>query len=97
MARHCHETNFVVAAPFTNMLVFFMSGFLKAVNPFLARMPKELHEQYMTDLLTELIERKLAERNNKTDDGVILLKYGFIVAFARKTRKLYPSISSSHL
>jgi len=74
-----------------------MSGFLKAVNPFLSRIPRELHEQYMTDFLTEIMERKLAERNNKSDDGVILLKYGFIVAFARKTGKLQPSASSSHL
>jgi hypothetical protein len=65
-----------------------MSDFFKALNPFLCRIPRELQEQYMTDFLTEIMETKLAERNIKTDDGVILIKYGFIVAFARKRGKL---------
>jgi len=59
-----------------------MPGVLTAVNPFLDRMPRELHEQYMTDVLTEFM--KLAETNKPTDDGVISFKFGIIVAFARK-------------
>jgi hypothetical protein len=61
-----------------------MSDFLKAVNPFVARMPRELHELYMTDIVTEDMEIKMAETNKNIDDGIILLKYGLVVAFARK-------------
>jgi len=82
MARHCHQVSYVLADPFTNMLCFFMSDNLKAVNPFLDRMPSELHEQYMADCLTEFI--KLAETNKTTDDSGISFKYGLVVAFARK-------------
>jgi len=59
-----------------------MPGVLIAVNPFLDRMPRELHEQYMTDVLTEFM--KLPETNKTTDDSIISYKYGIIVAFARK-------------
>jgi len=59
-----------------------MSDALTAVNPFLDRIPRDLQEQYMTDVLTELM--KLAEINKTTDDSVITYKYGIIVAFARK-------------
>jgi hypothetical protein len=74
----------VVADPFTNMLVFFMSDAMKTVNPFVGRMPRELHEQYMTDFLTEFVETEAVETKKNTDAGVFL-KYRFIVAFARKT------------
>jgi len=60
-----------------------MSDSLKAVNIFLDRMPTELHEQYITDCLTEVM--KLAETNETTNDAVTLVKYGLIVAFARKS------------
>jgi hypothetical protein len=79
------------------MLVFFMSDFTKAINPFVGRMPTELHEQYMTDCMTELMETKMTERNKNTDDGVVTVKYGLMVAFARKTRKLQSPISSRNL
>ena len=79
MARQCHEARYVVADRFTNMLVFFMSDYMKAVSPVFDRIPKELQEQYMTDLVTEY--RKAHEN---TDDRIIPLKYGLIVAFARK-------------
>jgi len=57
---------------------------MKEVNPFVGRMPRELHEQYMTDCMTEIMETKMVETNNNTDNGVTLFKYGLIVAFARK-------------
>jgi hypothetical protein len=60
-----------------------MSDTLKAVNPFLDRMPRELHEQYITDCVTEFM--KLAETNKTTNDVVTSIKYGLIVAFARKS------------
>jgi hypothetical protein len=60
-----------------------MSDAMKAVNPFLDRMPTELHEQYMTDSLTKFM--RIAETNKTTDEGVISFKYGFIVAFARRS------------
>jgi len=77
MTRHCHETSYVLADPFINMLVFFMSDAMTAVNPFLDPMPRELHEQYMADCLTEFME--LAETNKTKDDSVISVKYGLIV------------------
>jgi hypothetical protein len=85
MTSHCHEANYGVADLFTNMLVSFMSDSIKAVNPFLGRIPRELHEQYMTDSLTELMKMKMAETNNNVDNGVVSFKYGLMVAFARKT------------
>ena len=84
MARYCHEANYLVADPFTNKLLFFMSDSMKAINPFLGRIPRELHEQYMTDFMTELMKLNLAETNNSTDDGGTSIKYGLMVAFARK-------------
>jgi hypothetical protein len=60
-----------------------MSDIMKAVNPFLDRMPRELHEQYITDLVTELM--KMAETKKTNNDVVISQKYGLIVAFARKS------------
>jgi len=58
-----------------------MSDSMKAVNPFLDSIPRELREQYMTDLVTEFV--KTAETKT-TEDGGISHKYGLIVAFARK-------------
>ena len=69
-----------------------MSDSTKAVNPFLDRIPIELQEQYISDCVTELMKLKMAEKNNNTEDGVISFKYGLMVAFARKTWKLQPSI-----
>jgi len=55
---------------------------MKAVDPFFDRIPRELHEQYLTDVFTEVM--KMAEPNKTTDDSVILVTYAIIVAFARK-------------
>jgi hypothetical protein len=87
MVRHCHEASYVVADPFTNMLeclfFCFFLDYLQAVNPFLDRIPRELHEQYMTDLLMEFM--KMPETNKTIYNGVISFKYGLMVAFARKS------------
>jgi len=61
-----------------------MSDLLKSVNPFIDRIPRELQEQFMTEFVTELIKVNMGEPIN-TDDGGISLKYGLVVAFARKT------------
>jgi juvenile hormone acid methyltransferase len=61
-----------------------MADAMTAVNPFLDRIPTELHEQYMADLLTELIKLNMPETNKNKDDGGISYKYGNTVAFARK-------------
>jgi hypothetical protein len=85
MARHYHEASYVVADPLTKMLVFFfMSDAMKAVDPFLGRIPRELHEKYMTDCLTEIVKTEAVETNKNTD-GAVFFKYRLIVAFARKT------------
>jgi uncharacterized membrane protein len=59
-----------------------MSDAMKAVNPYLDGMPTELHEQYMTDYMTEFM--KTEGINKTTNDGVVL-KTGIFVAFARKS------------
>jgi hypothetical protein len=64
--------------------VFFISDLTKAVNPFLSHIPRELHEQYMTDFWTEFVETEAVETKKNTDDGVIFLKYRIMFAFARK-------------
>jgi len=84
MARHCHEASYVAADPFTNVFVFFMTDTIKAINPFIDRIPRELQEQYMTDCVTELLKINMGEQNNSTDGGQFPYKYGQIVAFARK-------------
>jgi juvenile hormone acid methyltransferase len=61
----------------------FITDLLKSTNPFIDRIPRELQEQYMTDLVTELIKVNMGEPNN-TDDGGISFNYGLVVAFARK-------------
>jgi len=43
-----------------------MSESVKGVNAFLGRIPRELHEQYMTDYMTELLKLNTVETNNRT-------------------------------
>jgi len=62
-----------------------MSVLLETANPFIDRIPTELQEQYMTDLVTELMKVNMGETNSNTDNGGISFKYGLVVAFARKT------------
>ena len=62
-----------------------MSDSMKAVNPFIDRIPRELQEKFMTDCVTEYIKINTGVQNNNPDDGVISFKYGLMVAFARKT------------
>jgi len=45
-----------------------MSDTMKAVNPFIDRIPRELQEQYMTDLVTEYIKVIMGEPSNN-DEG----------------------------
>jgi hypothetical protein len=73
----------VAADPLTNILVFVMSDCMKAVNPFLERIPTELQEKYFTDHMTEMLKLVMAEGYNINDSG-IPFKNGIIVAFARK-------------
>jgi hypothetical protein len=61
-----------------------MSEALRAGDPFLKHIPSELHEEYLTDLMTEMLKVVMGEENNKVD-GAIPLKFGHIIAFARKT------------
>ena len=68
-----------------------MSDAMKAINPFIDRIPRELQEQYMTDLVTEYIKLNMGEPNN-TEDGSISFKQGIVIAFARKTWKFQPFI-----
>jgi hypothetical protein len=60
-----------------------MSDAMKSVSPFIDRIPRELHEQYMTDLVTEFM--KMSETKKTNGDVAITHKYGLIVAFARKS------------
>jgi hypothetical protein len=62
-----------------------MSDAMKAVNPFLGHIPRELHDQHMTDFWTEFVKTDAVETKKNTDEGVIFYKYRFMAAFARKT------------
>jgi hypothetical protein len=57
---------------------------MTSVNPFFDRIPKELQEQYLTDLVTELMKLNMADTNNSTDDVGIPFKYRLVAALARK-------------
>jgi hypothetical protein len=57
---------------------------MRAVNPFLDRIPTELHEEYLTDCLMEAEKEKFLETNNNIDDKVSSFRYELIVAHARK-------------
>jgi hypothetical protein len=59
-----------------------MSDASKSMIQFLDGIPTELHEQFTTDYMTEYM--KMEEVNTITDDGVVV-KYGIMVAFARKS------------
>jgi hypothetical protein len=61
-----------------------MSDFMKAVNPFLERIPNDLKEKYLTDQMTEMIKLVMGEAYNINDIG-IPSRDGIIIAFARKT------------
>jgi juvenile hormone acid methyltransferase len=84
-----HDTGFeVIDCKYRDAVYIFdsrrlITDTLKSTNPFIDRIPRELQEQYMTDLVTELIKVNMGEQNI-TDDGGISLKYGLVVAFARK-------------
>ena len=73
-------------------LCFFMSDLMKALNPFLVRLPREQHEQYLTDIMRELKKLGGTEKNTDDDDVVARVKYGLIFAFAKKIWTPRPSI-----
>jgi hypothetical protein len=58
---------------------------MRAVNPFLDRIPTELHEEYLADCLMEAEKQKFIETNNNIDEKVPSFRYELIVAHARKT------------
>jgi hypothetical protein len=84
MTWHCHQASYVVTDSISNTLLFVMSDWMMAVNPFPQRIPNELQEKFVTDHMTEMLKLVMGEANNKEDHGV-LLKSRNIVAFARKT------------
>jgi hypothetical protein len=57
---------------------------MRAVNPFLDRIPTELHEEYLTDCLMEVEKQKFMETNNNIEEKVSSFRYELIVAYARK-------------
>jgi hypothetical protein len=60
-----------------------LSDSFKAVNPFLDRIPRELHEEYFADCWTEIMKLNM-EGDVSIQDGGISFAYGLIVAYARK-------------
>jgi len=84
MARHSHEARYVAGVHLLICMCYFMSDLMKAVNPFLVRLPREQHEQYLTDIMRELKKVGRTETDTNADEVVARLKYGLIVAFARK-------------
>ena len=57
--------------PLLICLCFFMSDLMKATNPFLVRLPREQHEQYLTDIMRELKKLGRTETDTNADDVVV--------------------------
>jgi hypothetical protein len=84
MARHYNQARYVLPNPFTNTIVFVMSGSMMDVNRFRLNI-KNVHQRnrYNTEYF-ELLKQVMGE-GNSTNDGSIPYKHGIIVAIARKT------------
>ncbi|XP_069675150.1 juvenile hormone acid O-methyltransferase-like [Periplaneta americana] len=57
---------------------------IKAVNPFLDRIPQNLHEEYLNDCLLEASKLKFVEENNNAGETLTAVRYELIIAYARK-------------
>ncbi|XP_059476676.1 juvenile hormone acid O-methyltransferase [Neocloeon triangulifer] len=54
---------------------------IKAVNPFIDRIPKEMHEDYLNDCIDEFNDMGCVN-----DDGTVSADYRLLVAFAKKSK-----------
>ncbi|EDW90127.1 juvenile hormone acid O-methyltransferase [Drosophila yakuba] len=57
---------------------------VKAICPFLERMPSDLHEQFLDDFIEIVISMNL-QQGDKNEDQKFLSPYKLVVAYARKT------------
>ena len=64
---------------FPKLLNQFFSGAIKAVNPFLNRIPSENQESYVNDCLQELIDM-----SPKDEDGRVIANYNLTIAHLQR-------------
>lgn len=57
---------------------------MKAVNPFLERMPKHQHEAFLDDYVNIVSSMQLAIDDEENDYKQFLTKYKLMIAYARK-------------
>jgi len=57
---------------------------VKAICPFLERMPIDLHEEFLDDFIDVVISMNL-QQGEKNEDRKFLSPYKLVVAYARKT------------
>lgn len=57
---------------------------VKAVVPFLDRIPKDIQEDFLTDYVSEIRRMKFVEENNNEKGEKIIAPYSLAVVYARK-------------
>ncbi|XP_033226000.1 juvenile hormone acid O-methyltransferase-like [Belonocnema kinseyi] len=80
---HCsnREKTFI----YENMEV--LKDHVRAVNPFLHRMPEKIGEEYLNDLVLEIVSRNIIfvnKKSNNKEEASILDKYKVLVAYFKK-------------
>ncbi|ALC40009.1 jhamt [Drosophila busckii] len=58
---------------------------VKAICPFLERIPSEMHEEFLNDFVAIVISMNLQEGGNSEDEQRFISSYKLIVAYARKS------------
>jgi len=56
-----------------------VSDAIKAVNPFLDRIPEDLHDDYLNDFIDEF-----SDMGHVNGDGTVAANYRLMIAFANK-------------
>lgn len=62
----------------------YISESVKAVNPFLDRIPMNLHDDFMTDYIDIVIKMKLSVNCNKTAKRNFITPYKLVIAYGKK-------------
>lgn len=57
---------------------------VRAVNPFLDRIPMEEHDDFLNDYVNIVSKMQLTEMNQEKDDCKFLTPYKLLIAYARK-------------
>lgn len=57
---------------------------VRAVNPFLDRIPTEEHDDFLNDYVSIVSKMQLTEINQEKDDCKFLTPYKLLIAYAKK-------------